>query len=211
MQAKNPTLSPEDLFRNRFDLLLNDKHPLFRLSESIDWDYFVGEFGPLYVENKGRPGKPVRLLVALHYLKHTYNQSDESVVERLTNYQVKEACCDRGYRGHNYEGDATVHIVGQRQRGSPVTRSLRKWLRRRNAIEPKTGHLKEDNRMNRNYLKGTNGDRVNALLAGCGANLRKLMAAFFLPFLEIRRFLEKITNNFQRTIKTETPVLMNTV
>ena len=47
--------------------------------------------------------------------------------------------------------------------------------------------------------------------ACCGANLRKLMAAFFLPFLEIRRFLEKITNNFQRTIKTETPVLMNAV
>ena len=107
----------------------------------MDWDYFVGEFGPLYVENKGRPDKPVRLLVALHYLKHTYNQSDESVVERLTNYQVKEACCDRGYRGHNYEGDATVHIVGQRQRGSPVTRSLRQMAqtpKRYRAEDPDT-------------------------------------------------------------------------
>ena len=162
---------------------------------------------------------------ALHgnpYDGHTLKSILEQV-ERLTNYQVKEAYCDRGYRGHNYEGDATVHIAGQRQRGSPVTRSLRKWLRRRNAIEPKIGHLKEDNRMNRNYLKGTNGDRINALLAGCGANLRKLMAAFFLPFLwvsiptgEIRRSLEKITNNFlginpygKRTIKTESSVLMN--
>ena len=138
---------------------------------------------------------------ALHgnpYDGHTLKGIVEQV-ERLTNYQVKEAYCDRGYRGHNYEGDAIIHIAGQRQRGSPVTRSLRKWLRRRNAIEPKIGHLKEDNRMNRNHLKGTDGDRINALLAGCGANLRKLMAAFFLPFLEIRRFWEKITNNFQRT------------
>ena len=120
-------------------------------------------------------------------------------VERLTNSQVKEAYCDRGYRGHNYEGDATIHIAGQRNRGQPNSRSLRKWLRRRNAIEPKIGHLKTENRLDRNYLKGTNGDRINALLAGCGANLRKLIAAFFLPYLEIRRILEKITNNFQRT------------
>ena len=83
MQARKRLQSPEDLFRNRLDQLLNDKHPLFRLTNAIDRDYFVGEFGPLYVENKGRPGKPIRLLVGLHYLKHTYNESDESVVERF--------------------------------------------------------------------------------------------------------------------------------
>jgi len=452
MQAKKPPLKPEELFRNRLDQILNDKHPLFRMANAIDWEYFVGEFGPLYVENKGRPGKPIRLLVGLHYLKHTFNESDESVVERflenpywqyfcgfvyfqhefpldptslvkwrnrigsdgmeklfyqtlktaqnlgllkkshldkvnvdttvqekaiafptdarlyykmrekliveaekrginlrqnyrrlarkalvkqgryshakqmkraaretknlknylgrvtrdirrkateidtelaemlalsdrllaqqkkdknklysihapeveciakgkahkryefgckvsvattsrdnwivgiqahygnpydghtlkdvlkqverLTSFQVKEAYCDRGYRGHNYEGDATIRIVGQKQRGSPVTRSLRKWLRRRNAIEPKIGHLKTDNRMDRNYLKGTNGDRINALLAGCGANLRKLFAAFFLPFLEIFRILQKITGNFQRAVKIKSPVFTNAV
>ena len=54
---------------------------------------------------------------------------------------------------------------------------------RENAIEPKIGYLKSDNRMNKNYLKGTNGDRINACLSGSGVNLRKLLAAFFLPFL----------------------------
>jgi len=29
--------------------------------------------------------------------------------------------------------------------------------------------------MDRNYLKGEDGDKINALLAGCGFNLRKLL------------------------------------
>lgn len=440
------------MFKNRLDQILNDKHPLFRLADAINWEYFVGEFGPLYIENKGRPGKPIRLLVALHYLKHAYDESDESVVERflenpywqyfcgfeyfqhefpldptslvkwrrrigvdgmeklfyrtlktaqelgllkrshlhkvnvdttvqekaiafptdarlyykmreklvveaekrgidlrqnyrrlgrkalvrqgrysharqmkraaketkklknylgrvtrdirrkvkdmdtelkeflnlserllvqkrddknklysihapeveciakgkihkryefgckvsvattsrdnwvvgiqahhgnpydghtlksvleqvvrLTSCQIREVFCDRGYRGHNCEGKTKIHITGRRKRGDPITRSLRKWLKRRNAIEPKIGHLKTDNRMDRNYLKGTDGDKVNALLSGCGANLRKLIAAFFLPFLEIRRILAKITKNFQRTINAKNQLQYFTV
>ncbi len=53
------------------------------MAQSIDWSYFEQQFGPLYVENKSRPGKPIRLLVARHYLKHTFDESDESVVERF--------------------------------------------------------------------------------------------------------------------------------
>jgi IS5 family transposase len=33
--------------------------------------------------------------------------------------------------------------------------------------------------MKRNYRQGTNGDRINALLVGCGFNLRKLLRVFF--------------------------------
>jgi IS5 family transposase len=34
------------------------------------------------VSNAGRPRLPIRLMVSLLYLKHAYNESDESVVER---------------------------------------------------------------------------------------------------------------------------------
>jgi len=444
MQAKKRKKSPEDLFRSRLDQILDNQHPLFKLSDSINWGYFEKEFGSFYVENKGRPGKPIRLLVGLHYLKHTYNESDESVVERflenpywqyfcgfeyfqhefpldptslvkwrnriggsgmeklfcqtlktaqglgllkknhlhkvnidttvqekaiafptdarlyykmreklvteaekrgidlrqnyrrlgrkalvkqgryshaqqmkrarketnklkiylgrvtrdirrklvetdagfedllylserlltqkrddknkiysihapeveciakgkvhkryefgckvsvattsrdnwivgiqahhgnpydghtlgdvlkqveqLTGWQVKDAYCDKGYRGYKHEGDTDVHIAGQRNRGRPKTRTQRKWLRRRNAIEPIIGHLKSENRMNRNYLKGTNGDRINAYLSGCGANLRKLLAAFFLPFFILDRIIKKFVKYFQRTVNTK--------
>ena len=53
-----------------------------------------------------------------------------------------------------------------------------RWFKRRSAIEPVIGHMKQDNRMDRNYLKGTDGDKMNAILAACGFNLRKHLRAF---------------------------------
>jgi IS5 family transposase len=50
------------------------------------------------------------------------------------------------------------------------------------------GHMKQDNRMDRNYLKGTDGDKKNAILAACGFNLRKLLRAIlWLLFKELER------------------------
>jgi len=46
--------------------------------------------------------------------------------------------------------------------------------------------------MDRNYLKGTIGDTINALLCGCGANIRKLIAAFFLSFVFITKIRGKM-------------------
>ncbi len=81
-------------------------------------------------------------------------------------------------QGDNYTGDGEVHITGRRGR-KKATATLRKRKKRRAAIEPKIGHLKSDHRMGRNFLKGALGDRINALLAGIGANIRKLLAAFW--------------------------------
>jgi IS5 family transposase len=36
------------------------------------------------------------------------------------------------------------------------------------AVEPVIGHLKAEHRMNRNYLKGRDGDRINAVPAAAG-------------------------------------------
>jgi len=35
----------------------------------------------LYAEGVGRPGKLIQLLVERHYLKYTYNESHETVIE----------------------------------------------------------------------------------------------------------------------------------
>ena len=63
------------------------------------------------------------------------------------------------------------------------TKSLIKQLKRRSAIEPIFGHLKSENRLERNLLKGKEGDHINAVLAACGNNLRKLYTVFLLPIL----------------------------
>lgn len=125
---------------------------------------------------------------ALHgnpYDGHTLASAVEQV-ERVTSRKIKEAFVDKGYRGHNYTGDGQVHITGQRGKGKAGP-ALRKRKKRRSAVEPKIGHMKSDNRMNRNYLKGAKGDRTNAILAGIGANIRKLLAAFWPALLEWAR------------------------
>jgi IS5 family transposase len=131
-----------------------------------------------------------------HTLSDTVSQ-----VEKMADKSIKEAFTDRGYRGHNYSGDTVIHIVGTKHN---MSRSLKKWSRRRSAIEPVIGHLKSDNRMNRNYLKGIIGDNINALLCGCGANIRKLIAAFFLPLLLLPFLLVKSNSNLYPKLNLST-------
>ena len=107
-------------------------------------------------------------------------------MERLTRWKVKDAYVDQGYRGHDYDGEANVQIVNYR-RIKKLTRSARAWLKRRAAIEPIFGHLKADNRMSKSYLKGEEGDKINALLCGCGFSMRKLLAVFLLPYFIYRK------------------------
>jgi IS5 family transposase len=51
-------------------------------------------------------------------------------------------------------------------------------MKRRAAIEPVIGHLKAEHRMDRNYLKGPDGDRINAVLAAAGFNFHLLLRWF---------------------------------
>lgn len=94
-------------------------------------------------------------------------------VKRLTGCTPDDVMVDQGYRGHGYEGSASVHVV--RTIPKRATRALRRMLKRRAAIEPTIGHLKSDHRLNRNYLTGPEGDKINALLSAAGYNLRKLL------------------------------------
>jgi len=106
------------LFRSRLDQILNRRHPLYRLADSIDWSLFEKEFGPLYVENFGRPGLPIRLLVGLHYLKHAYNVSDEAVVERFLENPYWQYFCGCEYFQHEFPLDPTS-LVKWRKRIGP--------------------------------------------------------------------------------------------
>jgi len=86
---------------------------------------------------------------------------------------VTDGYVDKGYRGHDYTGDATIHIAGSGSKR--LTRTQRRRRRRRSAVEPKIGHAKHEHRMGRCYLKGLEGDAMNVVLAAAGANLAKLL------------------------------------
>ena len=60
--------------------MLSHEHPLFQLSNKINWESFENAFSPLYCSNNGRPAHPIRLMCGLLILKHLRNVSDEMVV-----------------------------------------------------------------------------------------------------------------------------------
>jgi transposase, IS5 family len=92
-------------------------------------------------------------------------------VKQLSGQSPKRVLVDRGFRGQAYHPEGVeVLVCGQKQR----TGALKKLMRRRSAIEPVIGHGKSEHGLGRNYLQGQVGDQVNALLVGCGFNLRKL-------------------------------------
>jgi len=96
-------------------------------------------------------------------------------LEKLTGVAVRRIHGDKGYRGHNYPDRFKVWISGQVRR---VTKAIRREMRRRAAVEPVIGHLKDDHRMRRNHLKGREGDRINAVLAAAGYNFSLLLRWF---------------------------------
>jgi IS5 family transposase len=100
-------------------------------------------------------------------------------LEKLTGITVRRVHVDKGYRGHNYPDRFKVWISGQVRH---VTKAIRREMRRRAAVEPVIGHLKDDHRMRRNYLKGRDGDRINAVLTAAGYNF-SLLRRWFEEFL----------------------------
>ena len=91
--------------------------------------------------------------------------------DRLTGISPKQAAVDKGFRGSKYHPEGLqVLVAGTRK----FKGELKRLVKRRSAIEPVMGHLKQDHALGRNFLKGKHGDRINALLAACGFNLPKL-------------------------------------
>lgn len=112
----------------------------------------------LVVGAQSLPGSP--------YDGHTLGTALKQV-ERLTGIRPERCFVDLGYRGHDV---TDVEVFKARQKRG-VTRSIRRELKRRNAIEPIIGHMKNDGLMHRNYLKGTQGDAINVILCGAGQKL----------------------------------------
>jgi IS5 family transposase len=109
-------------------------------------------------------------------------------VERLTGQRPERCYVDPGYRGHDV---TDVEIFKARQKRG-VTRSIRRELKRRNAIEPIIGHMRNDGLMHRNHLKGTEGDAINVILCGAGQNLRLILNHLRIFWFKIRQaFMRK--------------------
>lgn len=97
----------DDFFRSRIDQMIDLRHPLSVLASRMPWQQIEASVSHLFVRkahagvampdldlfgeapapvtrksNAGRPRVPLRIMIALLYLKHAFNESDESVVAR---------------------------------------------------------------------------------------------------------------------------------
>jgi IS5 family transposase len=94
-------------------------------------------------------------------------------IEASVGASLAKIVTDAGYRGHNASKEKAfkVYVAGQK-RG--LSSAIQRAFRRRSAVEPVIGHLKNEHRMDRNHLAGSRGDAANAVLAAAGYNFRLL-------------------------------------
>ena len=104
-----------DLFRQELANIINLRHPLVQLSQQIDWRSCESRFGGLYAAGVGRPGHPIRLMVALQLLKHTCNVSDEEVVATWVENPYWQYFCGEQYFRHDLPIDPSL-MTGFRKR-----------------------------------------------------------------------------------------------
>ncbi|MFP6699842.1 MAG: IS5 family transposase [Alphaproteobacteria bacterium] len=119
--------------------------------------------GQFILHAKSLPGNP--------YDGHTLAEVLEET-QALTGREIERVYVDKGYIGHKAPKPLRVFRSGQK-RG--VHGQIKKELRRRSAIEPVIGHCKSDGHLDRNYLKGRNGDQINAIMSAVGYNFRLIL------------------------------------
>lgn len=141
----------------------------------------------LVVGMQSLPGNP--------YDGHTLHAA-LAQVQILTQHQPKEVFVDLGYRGAVVSPGIKIY---HRKLTRGITSRLKRDIRRRSAIEPAIGHMKNDGKLRRNWLKGTQGDAFHALLCGCGHNLRMILRKLRLLLVQIlfRLYRQPPGNNYQ--------------
>jgi IS5 family transposase len=107
MRPTRPPSGKVDLFRERLEAIIDPHHALVRLAELVPWSRFDEAFGRFY-RPIGRPAKPTRLLVGLHYLKHVHDLSDEEVVARWVENPYWQFFCGFDFFQHEAPLDAST-------------------------------------------------------------------------------------------------------
>jgi IS5 family transposase len=123
----------DDFFRNRLDQMIDLRHPLAVLANRMPWQEIEASlaqrwarqvkagkkiedldlFGPVSavtgggISNAGRPRLPTRLMVALLYLKHAFNESDEDVIQRWGETPTWQYFSGNEYFEHRWPCDPT--------------------------------------------------------------------------------------------------------
>jgi IS5 family transposase len=171
---------------------IKDKNKIYSLHEPDIYCISKGKDHKPY--EYGRKASVVTTLknqIIVGVVSHDTNIHDSKTLkpaldaaEKNLQNPITSAVVDRGYKGAKQYVDAEVIIPSKPlKRDTEKQKKLkRKLCKKRSAIEPIIGHLKHDFRLTKNWLKGSQGDEINLLMAACAWNLRKWIVAFFFGF-----------------------------
>jgi len=167
-----------------------DKNKIYSLHEPDVYCIGKGkDHKPYEYGNKVSVAATANSNIIVGVVSHDSNCHDNHTLPEVLSHikenrgkDVKNAVCDRGYRGKKQFGDTQIILPARPlKRDNRYQRDKkRKRCQRRAAIEPIIGHLKSDFGLARNYLKGIEGDEINLLMAACAWNLNKWMKAVLL-------------------------------
>lgn len=120
-------------------------------------------------------------------------------VEDLLGKLPETLLVDRGCKGRKSVMGVNIKIPGSgKGKTAYQKRKERERFRRRASIEPVIGHIKQDHRMLRNYLKGTEGDMINTILAGAAFNMMKILRRIRESVISVlNELIEKLIWNYQ--------------
>ena len=112
---KQKTIPQDDLFKVRLQDIVNPQHPLVEMRDMVDWSTLDQELGHKFCATNGASALPTRLMVGLMYLQHTFNLSDETVVERWVESPYWQYFCGETFFQHRLPYHPT-NLVKWRQR-----------------------------------------------------------------------------------------------
>jgi len=185
LEPQNPYINELVMFNKILSQKKDDSNKIYSLHEpevqciSKGKDHKRYEFGSkvsiLRTKNSGV------IVGALNIEKNDYD--GHTLVPALLQYQrllgVEPArvLADLGYRGRKTINQTSIITPEAKKqlKNEYQKRKHKKDMARRSSIEPVIGHLKQDNRLGRNYLKGIKGDQINVMLAAAGFNFRRFM------------------------------------
>lgn len=189
-----------------------DKNKIYSLHEPAVYCIGKGKDHKQYeYGNKVSIASTAKTNIIVGVVSHERNLHDNHTLPDVLSHikssrgkEVKNAVCDRGYRGRKQFGNTDVILpAAPLKRDNRYQRDKkRKRCRRRAAIEPIIGHLKTDFRLTRNFLKGTAGDTINLLMAACAWNMSKWMREsillLFSVIFRLKKVRRSVTKRFSR-------------
>jgi IS5 family transposase len=186
-EQKNHYQNDLNLYKRAVNQQKNDTDKIYSLHKPFTKCIAKGkahkpyEFGnKVGVITGGSKGKKIVLAID-GFIENIF---DGHTIEPLLNqmkkndiHLPKELVYDRGGKGQTEIMGVKILTPSTPKKSDTAyqKRTKRTKQRRRAAVEPIQGHLKSDFRMAQNYLWGKKGVKINALMAGCAWNLKKMM------------------------------------